>query len=777
MKTTAYVINLDRRPDRWARMQELWSEWFELVRWSAVDMPGKGAEGCKRSHVTLAESVLATEDMVIVLEDDAIPTKRFKEFGTLLLEEAQEHLEAWDYINCGPCLDPKFTGRTFTRISPARSGGFFWVDFSYRTHFVLYNRRSLPLLLATLDSETELDLHLGHNARNQWVPRHVLAVQAEGVSDIHKSPRELGEGYLTTENMLLAAQIKYSIMNKPCLACYLPPSTSPLITYVLCKQKLPVLLFSETDEYSELGHPVVKTKASPTIAGPGTNTLTFLTACLLAQRNGYSHLIYLTVDHLADADALWAAYVKAGKPHAVGGQLTICHAHAMTGHAVKDARELKAAHQVPEYGDKSSPPPHKPAVYARLAPAVYPLEMVNEMFKLAEGQTVETARKIPDAAHRLGQLLWEKYAGAVFDYVIHLGSGGAGNSTPTTIAPIRDEASATAESRPDLSSLTAPDTTVTPPTGVVPTPVIVASGEPKANTPEAGAVTPVDPEFVGTNLPLLPAQPGETPPVKKKRGQAKKVKPLTPEGQLVYETKINKFTYRMDILIVTCATEAEALAACLKSICKFCSDFGELVVVFPKDDEGIHVPIKDEAILPFDMRCSAYDPIEGKEEQQRMIQHCMADLHCPDADLILHLPANAVFTVPTGPQDFFHSGKPALLMTPYAGLLDRDAAKFARKELSELVLKEPVHYSTVEGQPVVHWREVYAGMRGFIEVRQNMKFADYVLAEPFHDFALLGAYVLRSREFIERYFFHNLARLPRPVPRIELTTTEPKETK
>lgn len=59
-------------------------------------------------------------------------------------------------------------------------------------------------------------------------------------------------------------------------------------------------------------------------------------------------------------------------------------------------------------------------------------------------------------------------------------------------------------------------------------------------------------------------------------------------------------------------------------------------------------------------------------------------------------------------------------------------------------------------------------MRGHVETRQGLNFHAYVMSEPVNWRALLGACVLRNKDFIDRYFFHNLARLPMPVSHIDL---------
>jgi len=81
-----YVINLDRRPDRWERVQRDWAETgvpIPLTRWPACDgrdfRPpaswdvGRAAYGCWLSHLSiLIDMVRTCLDNVLILEDDAV---------------------------------------------------------------------------------------------------------------------------------------------------------------------------------------------------------------------------------------------------------------------------------------------------------------------------------------------------------------------------------------------------------------------------------------------------------------------------------------------------------------------------------------------------------------------------------------------------------------------------------------------------------------------------------------------------------------------------------
>lgn len=113
-----YVINLDRRDDRWATMSnELNLHGISSTRWSAVDgktiqgphhmkhpdMPGekiKGAVGALRSHRSIVEDAQRKgHDTICVMEDDLILQPNFNDRFTTLIKSAPSN---WDllYLGC-----------------------------------------------------------------------------------------------------------------------------------------------------------------------------------------------------------------------------------------------------------------------------------------------------------------------------------------------------------------------------------------------------------------------------------------------------------------------------------------------------------------------------------------------------------------------------------------------------------------------------------------------------------------------------------------------------
>lgn len=120
-----YVINLDKRPDRWKDIQLNFSETgIKLNRWKGVlgkdlseeeikkmttvlgdNLCSHSMIGCWLSHVTLWKHIVKNnEDNILILEDDAYPIDNF---NTLLKEHWKHVPDDWDvvYLGCAGSCD------------------------------------------------------------------------------------------------------------------------------------------------------------------------------------------------------------------------------------------------------------------------------------------------------------------------------------------------------------------------------------------------------------------------------------------------------------------------------------------------------------------------------------------------------------------------------------------------------------------------------------------------------------------------------------------------
>lgn len=106
-----YIINLDRRPDRFKEFMESLQDWpfKQPIRFAAIDgkqvkppeywQAGPPAWGCFRSHLQIIETCLNEGvNSVLFLEDDAVISPNFKELVNDFLQRVPEN---WDMLYLG----------------------------------------------------------------------------------------------------------------------------------------------------------------------------------------------------------------------------------------------------------------------------------------------------------------------------------------------------------------------------------------------------------------------------------------------------------------------------------------------------------------------------------------------------------------------------------------------------------------------------------------------------------------------------------------------------
>lgn len=549
------------------------------------------------------------------------------------------------------------------------------------------------------------------------------------------------------------------------------------------KHRYPIILFTARTDLPAQENVTIITvpdAGKQELGACNVTNLVWLTACRIAfVRGQFTHMIYLEEDCRVGCDewdaVMFDEYVALAGQHvhdSIGGTPMCFGEHGLERLAPKQwqgilAQNVRRNFPVPTYGAARSNtvPTTATCVTVCGALGIYSRSLILELFDLEKTTAMAKAMSIWD--FELGWRMWKRFHVAAFEHVIYLHSmlssydltlstederrqmlmDGLKVDNGATWKVVAVHKIKSDWPGPTSSALTAPGTLATPPRDAA----IVASGELTVTTPEAGAVAPMP----------LTAKPIMQSLVDDHLHQIKKE--MTPM----------QFHYRVDILIVTHAKDSKWLAMALKSIGKFCRGFGEIFVVFPKTDiPSIHPVLEDpmtDPWFPFDIRPVVFDQAEGKGHLHHMVQKCMADLHCPDADLILHWDSDLIAHAPITPLDYMHRGeKPILLMTPYERLRENNRVHYIWKHVTEQALKEPVHYSCMERMPILHWRELYPLTRQIVETKQAMTLEAYFLSvSPVFphgvcDFVLLGAVALRTAEMVERYKFVNLAREAKP---------------
>lgn len=208
---------------------------------------------------------------------------------------------------------------------------------------------------------------------------------------------------------------------------------------------------------------------------------------------------------------------------------------------------------------------------------------------------------------------------------------------------------------------------------------------------------------------------------------------------------------QMEILIVTHARDMEFLRYCVRSIAMFGRGFSGLTLV---------VPASQIELFDWVSNLTPTQIVYGDEKPKKgflthLIQKCWADKYCPQADFILHVDPDTLFTGPTTPADFLEEYKPILYREKYADLVN-DHRKNWQHGVAEATGIIPV-YETMVRAPHVHHRATYTELRQAVQRHTGKPFEMYVLSgknewpQDFCEFNSLGAVAIER--FPDRYSF------------------------
>jgi hypothetical protein len=189
MLPIAWVLNLDKRPDRWVAMCEKWCDTFTLGRISAVDAKNRNLKPelcCKATHFLLLEELKKTPETILwfpILEDDVFKTdnwdKMWPQIQTFLnSNDAQD----WDYISFDPFLHFDAHG--------ARSygHGFVEIDKFRNTGMIIYSRRFIESFdYRKEETSGAIDMTFTHSPKWRKLTPNLLCVrqEPESISDIN----------------------------------------------------------------------------------------------------------------------------------------------------------------------------------------------------------------------------------------------------------------------------------------------------------------------------------------------------------------------------------------------------------------------------------------------------------------------------------------------------------------------------------------------------------------------------------------------------------------
>lgn len=98
------------------------------------------------------------------------------------------------------------------------------------------------------------------------------------------------------------------------------------------------------------------------------------------------------------------------------------------------------------------------------------------------------------------------------------------------------------------------------------------------------------------------------------------------------------------------------LAYCLKSVQKFCEGFGGVTVLVPEVERADFLMVTDAPGVRLWTYQRHLNPRLWHLDHQRMKSR--VDEICPDADAVLHIDSDCVFTERVTPNDYLRDGRP-----------------------------------------------------------------------------------------------------------------------
>ena len=139
--STAYVINLDERPDRWHNIQQDWRGAFPLVRVPAI-RASPGWKGCALSQIKVVEEARARgEPYVLMWEDDCTPRNRHPLAVRALWEEVLPkllaHNDKWDVVL--GATSRAYNGTTFNPFLSTQNVKVHDLPQGFCAHWTLWN--------------------------------------------------------------------------------------------------------------------------------------------------------------------------------------------------------------------------------------------------------------------------------------------------------------------------------------------------------------------------------------------------------------------------------------------------------------------------------------------------------------------------------------------------------------------------------------------------------------------------------------------------------------
>ena len=168
----AFVVNLNRRTDRWSQAERELSPHFQIERVPAIEM----SPGWKGLNATMSALFATAEDDILVFEDDATFTGTIEQYQACISNLP----ENWDMMHLGANVK----GRV-ERVAPnlVRHYG------AWTTHAVLYSYQFCQKM-RNLTMDTVIDEYFRtqiHPLGNSYITDPFMSIQRPSVSDLENT--------------------------------------------------------------------------------------------------------------------------------------------------------------------------------------------------------------------------------------------------------------------------------------------------------------------------------------------------------------------------------------------------------------------------------------------------------------------------------------------------------------------------------------------------------------------------------------------------------------
>ena len=206
------------------------------------------------------------------------------------------------------------------------------------------------------------------------------------------------------------------------------------------------------------------------------------------------------------------------------------------------------------------------------------------------------------------------------------------------------------------------------------------------------------------------------------------------------------------LLMVSYRKDFDFAVYAMKSALKYATGFSQRVVIVPNDDVLLfYTPARQ---LGFEV--IGFDERPGKGMLHHMAVICEADIWLPEADAVMVLDSDTMFTRPVTPDDFMQDGKPVILRERFEDFRSY-SSRYSWKTCVRSAVGIDPEWETMCRFPMIHLRGTLEMTRLLIAIHTKQDWKEYILSGPnafpqsFAEFPTLGAVAIEH--FREQYHF------------------------